>query len=80
MKQSLGLIKTYGIVPAGVIALTLAAVGAAGGVGMGSDPNRTGTHDSQSDDPTVSRTVPRAEAEAAVEYWTPERMENAKPG
>ncbi|MDN5853777.1 MAG: hypothetical protein L0K86_13215 [Actinomycetia bacterium] len=32
------------------------------------------------DDSTVSRVVPRAEAEAAVDYWTPERMANAKPG
>lgn len=32
------------------------------------------------DDSLASRDVPPDEAEAALDYWTPERMQNATPG
>ena len=76
----LGLLKHIGLPLAGAVALTLAGIATAwsGGVPTNHDDNKSdGTRD---DGSTVSRVVPQAEAEAALTYWTPERMQDAKPG
>lgn len=79
--QKLRLARHLGLPVAGVIALTLAGLATAWSAGMASSPDdKTPDDERHGDDETVSRVIPQAEAEAALEYWTPERMKNAKPG
>ena len=79
--QQLRLVERYGLPLAGAAALALAGMATAGSFAMPKDANNNGPDDGARDDgSTVSRVVPRAEADAAVDYWTPERMDNAEPG
>ncbi|HLR86185.1 MAG TPA: hypothetical protein VK059_14615 [Nocardioidaceae bacterium] len=79
--MQLRLVERYGLPLAGAAALTLAGVAATGSFAMPTDTNDSAPDDGSRDDgSTVSRIVPRAEADAAVDYWTLERMDNAEPG
>lgn len=78
--QQLRLVGRYGLPFAGAAAVALAGIAAAGSFAMPKNTNDNPPDDGSDDKTTVSRVVPRAEAEAAIDYWTPERMENAKPG